>query len=64
MANTAPVVDEPHIVAELIAKAERLGGARLRPAAALSRGLKGKALTDFAALKDAGAVLAMLTTTP
>ncbi|MDQ3460175.1 MAG: dihydroorotase [Deinococcota bacterium] len=57
MANTAPVVDEPHIVAELIAKAERLGGARLRPAAALSRGLKGKALTDFAALKDAGAVM-------
>ncbi|CAN5598744.1 hypothetical protein BH24DEI1_BH24DEI1_03010 [soil metagenome] len=57
MANTAPVVDEPHIVAELIAKAERLGGARLRPAAALSRGLKGKALTDFAAPKDAGAVM-------
>ncbi len=57
MANTTPPVDDPGVVASLIAKAERLGFARLRPAATLSRGLKGQELTDFAALKDAGAVM-------
>jgi dihydroorotase len=57
MANTSPTVDEAGIVADLIAKAERIGQARLRPAAALSHGLKGEMLTDFAALKDAGAVM-------
>ncbi len=57
MANTTPPVDDPGMVASLIAKAERLGFARLRPAATLSRGLKGLELTDFAALKDAGAVM-------
>lgn len=57
MANTTPTVDEPGLVAELAAKAERLGLARLRPAAALSHGLQGEQLTDFAALKAAGAVM-------
>lgn len=57
MANTTPPVDDPGLVASLVAKAERLGFARLRPAATLSRGLKGQALTDFAALRDAGAVM-------
>jgi dihydroorotase len=57
MANTTPVVDDPGLVAELIAKAEALGLARLRPAAALSQGLEGKRLTDFAALQAAGAVM-------
>jgi dihydroorotase len=57
MANTTPVVDEPQTVADLIAKAERIAQARLRPAAALSHGLEGKRLTDFAALKEAGAVM-------
>lgn len=57
MANTNPVVDDPGMVAELIAKAERIQQARLRPAAALSRGFDGKTLTDFAALKEAGAVM-------
>ncbi len=57
MANTSPTVDEPGIVADLIAKAERIGQARLHPAAALSHGLTGKTLTDFAALQAAGAVM-------
>jgi dihydroorotase len=57
MANTDPVVDDPGLVADLIGKAEKLGLARLRPAAALSRGLKGQTLTDFAALQAAGAVM-------
>jgi dihydroorotase len=57
MANTSPVVDDPGIVAALIAKAERLGGTRLRPAAALSVGLAGATLADYAALQGAGAVM-------
>ena len=57
MANTDPVIDDPGLVTDLLAKAERLGLARLRPAAALSRGLKGAQLTDFAALQAAGAVM-------
>lgn len=57
MANTNPVVDDAGLVADLIARAARLRGARLRPAAALSRGLEGAELTDFAALKAAGAVM-------
>jgi dihydroorotase len=57
MANTDPVVDDAGLVADLVARAARLAGARLRPAAALSRGLAGVELTDFAALKAAGAVM-------
>lgn len=57
MANTDPVVDDPGLVADLVARAARTPGARLRPAAALSRGLDGEELTDFAALKAAGAVM-------
>ena len=57
MANTNPPVDNPKVVAELINKAKSIGQARLRPAATLSQGLQGKILTDFAALKAAGAVM-------
>ena len=57
MANTDPVIDEPGLVADLVRKAEGLPGARLRPAAALSVGLRGERLTDAAALADAGAVM-------
>jgi len=57
MANTSPVVDDPAIVADLIARADALGFARLRPAAALSLGLKGEQLADYAALQAAGAVM-------
>ncbi len=57
MANTSPVVDDPGIVADLVTRAARVPGARLRPAAALSKGLRGQELTDMAALKAAGAVM-------
>lgn len=57
MANTTPPVDDPAVVAQLIAKAEALGQARLSPAATLSVGLKGEQLTDFAALQEAGATM-------
>lgn len=57
MANTKPTVDEAGIVADLVAKAQKIGQARLFPAASLSHGLKGETLTDFGALKKAGAVM-------
>lgn len=57
MANTSPVVDDPGIVGSLVARADALGLARLRPSATLSVGLKGERLTDFAALQAAGAVM-------
>ena len=57
MANTDPVVDEPGLVADLVRRGSRTPGARLHPAAALSHGLRGDTLTDFAALKVAGAVM-------
>lgn len=57
MANTNPVVDQAAIVTNLIACANELGLARLRPAAALSLGLKGEQLADYAALQAAGAVM-------
>lgn len=57
MANTDPVISEAAQVADLIHRAKALGLARLKPAAALSHGLAGKTLTDFKALKDAGAVM-------
>ncbi|AFZ68897.1 dihydroorotase [Deinococcus peraridilitoris] len=56
MPNTAPVVDDPALVRSLIAKAEGLGYARLRPAAALTKGQKGEQLAELALLKEAGAV--------
>lgn len=57
MANTTPPVDDPGLVADLIRRAELIGQARLRPAATVSVGMRGDRLTDFAALKAAGAVM-------
>ncbi len=57
MPNTKPVIDDPEILRSLIAKADKLGLARLLPAAALTRGQEGKLLADAAALKAAGAVM-------
>ncbi|TDE87088.1 dihydroorotase [Deinococcus sp. S9] len=57
MPNTSPVVDDPAIVRSLIEKAEGLGLARLKPAAALTRGQKGEQLAELAFLRDAGAAM-------
>lgn len=57
MPNTAPVIDTPEVVRALLERAERLGLARLLPAAAVTQGQQGKLLSDAAALKAAGAVM-------
>ncbi|HEX5137422.1 MAG TPA: dihydroorotase [Planctomycetota bacterium] len=55
MANTDPVNDAPSLTADLVARARRLSPLSLHPVAAVTRGLRGRDLTDFAALKAAGA---------
>lgn len=57
MPNTVPVIDDPAIVRSLLQKAEGLGLARLKPAAALTRGQHGEALAELSYLKDAGAAM-------
>lgn len=56
MANTSPAIDTPEAVADIIRRASSLD-CRVYPAAGVTVGLKGNELTDFAALKAAGAVL-------
>lgn len=57
MPNTTPVIDDPAIVRSLIAKADGLGLARLKPAAALTKGQQGEALAELSYLREAGAVM-------
>ncbi len=58
MPDTEPVLDDAAQVAHLQARAEALGGVRVRVAGALSRGLNGEQIADLAALQQAGVVLA------
>ena len=55
MPNTIPVNDSPEITRWMQA-AERGASARVYPIAAATRGSMGESLTDYAAMKDAGAV--------
>lgn len=57
MPNTSPVVDDPATVKSLIDRAEQLGLARLKPAAALTKGQKGEQLAELAYLMEAGAAM-------
>ena len=54
--DTDPVLDEPGLVEMLKTRAERLHQARVFPQGALTRGLKGEALTDMGQLTAAGCV--------
>lgn len=56
MPNTRPVLDTPELIASVCAKAEAEGVVRVLPYASITRQELGRELTDFAALKDAGAV--------
>jgi dihydroorotase len=56
MANTSPVNDDPELTRWMIARAAAAGLARVLPIAAVTKGLAGETLTDFAALRAAGAV--------
>ncbi|UYO00391.1 MAG: dihydroorotase [Devosia sp.] len=55
MPDTTPAVDDGALVDFLIRRAEAQSPARILPAAAITRGLAGKEITEFGLLKEAGA---------
>ena len=55
MANTAPVDDTPEVARYMIERAREVRGARLIPVSAVTIGLQGRELVDFAAMAAAGA---------
>jgi dihydroorotase len=57
MANTFPVNDTPEITRYMLAEAAAVHTARLVPVSAVTRGLGGRELVDFAAMAAAGAHL-------
>lgn len=56
MPDTDPVVDDPASVGFIVAAGRRARGARVFPVAAVSAGRKGRQLTEFGEVVDAGAV--------
>ncbi len=56
MPNTNPVNDCAQITEFILSQAEKAGAARVYPVAAVSPGLRGEGLTEFAELKQCGAV--------
>lgn len=56
MANTLPVCDNLDVLTQIQQKASEKQGINVLQACAISTGLKGKEITDFKALLDAGAV--------
>jgi dihydroorotase len=54
--DTDPVIDTPAMAILVRKRSERIGYARLLPVGALTRGLKGKRLSEMTALKQAGCV--------
>ena len=56
MANTAPVNDSVEVTRWIRARSAEIGLARVLPVAAVTHDLAGETLTDFAALRAAGAV--------
>jgi dihydroorotase len=56
MPNTEPAIDSPGLVADVIARGEAAGAARVLPVACITRGRRGKELADLVELAAAGAV--------
>ncbi|WP_334071871.1 MULTISPECIES: dihydroorotase [Paenibacillus] len=56
MPNTRPVTDNPETVSLVLEKAKEAGLVRVLPYAAITKSELGRELTDFAALKAAGAI--------
>jgi dihydroorotase len=56
MPNTAPVIDDAAIVDFVLRRARDTATVRVAPMAALTKGLKGEAMSEFGLLKEAGAV--------
>lgn len=56
MPNTRPVIDTPETVKYVVDKAKNAGIVKVLPYAAITKNELGRELTDFAALKEAGAI--------
>ncbi len=56
MPNTDPVVDDAAIVDFILRRARDTASVRVAPMAAITKGLEGKAMTEFGLLREAGAV--------
>lgn len=56
MANTSPVIDQRALVEFVRLQGERAGKAKVYPAAAVTKGLKGEELVEMMDLKEGGAV--------
>lgn len=56
MPNTSPATDTAAIVADIVGRSRDIGKAGVHPIACITVGQAGEALTDFAALKAAGAI--------
>ncbi|MEY4576083.1 MAG: hypothetical protein RL701_786, partial [Pseudomonadota bacterium] len=56
MPNTRPVNDTRAITEMMVGRGKEVGGARLLPFAAITKGSAGKELTEMADLKEAGAI--------
>lgn len=56
MPNTRPVIDTPETVKYVVDKAKNAGLVKVLPYAAITKNELGRELTDFAALKEAGAI--------
>ncbi|MBC8078875.1 MAG: dihydroorotase [Gorillibacterium sp.] len=56
MPNTRPVIDSPELIQSVLDKAAKEGVVRVLPYGSITKNELGRELTDFAALKQAGAV--------
>jgi dihydroorotase len=56
MPNTSPVLDSPEQIRYVVETSRKKAAVRVYPAASMTYGLKGERMTDFPALKEAGAV--------
>ncbi|MEA4854466.1 MAG: dihydroorotase [Christensenella sp.] len=56
MPNTKPTIDSADVVSYIIQKDKEKGFAEVLPVAAITKGMQGEELTDFDALRAAGAV--------
>ncbi|RUM30126.1 MAG: dihydroorotase [Aquifex sp.] len=56
MPNTNPPIDSPNVVDYILEKAKKVGLCRILPAGTITKGRKGKELSDLYTLKSAGCV--------
>ncbi|WP_438351599.1 dihydroorotase [Paenibacillus sp. FA6] len=56
MPNTRPITDNPDVIKLILEKASQAGIVKVLPYAAITMNELGRELTDFAALKEAGAI--------